>query len=109
MSEVSKRPQVIRDLIEIATYIAEDNLDASDRFLAAAEATFNQLAKMPQIGKLCQFSNPMLAGIRQQAIKGFKKYFVFYRPIDSGLEILRVIHSARDIEAILGDDIEESN
>jgi len=36
MSEVSKRPQVIRDLIELATYIAEDNLDASDRFLSAA-------------------------------------------------------------------------
>jgi plasmid stabilization system protein ParE len=69
---VSKRPQVIRDLIELATYIAEDNLDASDCFLAAAEATFNQLAKIPQMGKLCQFSNPTLADIRQQAIKGFK-------------------------------------
>jgi toxin ParE1/3/4 len=109
MSQVSKRPQVIRDLIELATYIAEDNLDASDRFLAAAEATFNQLAKMSQIGKLCHFSNPLLAGIRQQAIKGFKKYLVFYRPIDLGIEILRVIHSARDIEAILDDDMSENN
>ncbi|MBD2307506.1 type II toxin-antitoxin system RelE/ParE family toxin [Chroococcidiopsis sp. FACHB-1243] len=109
MSEVNKRPQVIRDLIELATYIAEDNLDVSDRFLAAAEATFNQLAKMPQIGKLCQFSNPILAGIRQQGIKGFKKYLVFYRPSDSGIEILRVIHSARDIEAILDDDMRENN
>lgn len=47
MSKANKRPQVIRDLIELATYIAEDNLEASDRFLAAAEATFQQLAKMP--------------------------------------------------------------
>ncbi|MEH2380012.1 MAG: hypothetical protein V7K27_14190 [Nostoc sp.] len=30
MSDVSKRPQVIRDLIELATYIAQDNLEASD-------------------------------------------------------------------------------
>lgn len=109
MSEVNKRPQVIRDLIELATYIAEDNLDASDRFLAAAEATFNQLAKMPQIGKLYRFSNPTLAGIRQQAIKVFKKYLVFYRPTDLGIEVLRVIHSARDLEAILEDDTRESN
>ncbi len=40
MSRVNKRPQVIRDLIDLATYIAEDNLDISDEFLAAAEETF---------------------------------------------------------------------
>ena len=105
---VSKRPQVIHDLIEIATYIAEDNLDASDRFLAAAEETFKQLAKMPGIGKLGQFSHPNLVGVRQQAIKGFKKYLVFYRSIDSEIEILRVIHGAREIAEILEEDIEEN-
>jgi toxin ParE1/3/4 len=31
MFEIKKRPQVIRDLIDLATYIAEDNLDVSDR------------------------------------------------------------------------------
>ena len=65
MSDVSKRPQVICDLIELATYIAEDNLEASDRFLAAAETTFKQLGKMPGMGKFCQFSHPNLAGVRQ--------------------------------------------
>lgn len=52
MGEVNKRPQVIRDLIELTTYIAEDNLDVSDRFLAAAEETFKQLAQMPRMGKI---------------------------------------------------------
>lgn len=107
MNEVNKRPQVIRDLIELATYIAADNLNASDRFLAAAEETFKQLAKMPEMGKLIQFSNPNLAGIRQQAIKGFKNYLVFYRLTNSGVEILRVIHGARDILEILDEDVEE--
>ncbi len=107
MSEVNKRPQVIRDLIELATYIAADNLNASDRFLAAAEEIFKQLAKMPEMGKLIQFSNPNLAGIRQQAIKGFKNYLVFYRLTNSGVEILRVIHGARDILEILDEDVEE--
>jgi toxin ParE1/3/4 len=105
MSRVSKRPQVIRDLIELATYIAEDNLEASDRFLAAAEATFKQLGKMPGRGKSCQFSHPNLASVRQQAIKDFNKYLVFYRPSDFGVEILRVIYGGRDIEAILDEDL----
>ncbi|MCT7996118.1 hypothetical protein [Laspinema olomoucense] len=42
MSNVTKRPQVMRDLIDLATYIAEDNLDAFDRFLAADESTSNR-------------------------------------------------------------------
>jgi len=50
MREIYKRPQVIRDLIEIATYIELENLYASDRFLRAAEETFKQLAQMPRTG-----------------------------------------------------------
>lgn len=55
MTSLQKRPQVIGDLIELATYMAEDNMDASDRFLVAAEETFKQLAQTPKMGKLCQF------------------------------------------------------
>ncbi len=74
-------------------------------FLTAAEQTFKQLANKPGIGKLSQFSNPNLVDVRQQAIKGFRKYLIFYRPTTSGVEILRVIHGARDIEAILDEDL----
>ena len=34
---------------------------------------------------------------------------VFYFPIDEGVEILRVIHGARDIEAILDEDLGEDD
>jgi toxin ParE1/3/4 len=63
MTSIQKRPQVIRDLIELATYMAEDNMDASDRFLVAAEATFKQLAQTPKMGKGCQFSHPNLIDV----------------------------------------------
>ncbi|HLO86599.1 MAG TPA: type II toxin-antitoxin system RelE/ParE family toxin [Nostocaceae cyanobacterium] len=106
MFEIKKRPQVIRDLIDLATYIAEDNLDVSDRFLLAAEATFQQLAKTPAMGKICQFTHPKLADIRQQSIKGFRKYLIFYRITESEIDILRVLHGARDIEGILDEDLE---
>ncbi len=43
MTSLQKRPQVIRDLIELATYIAEDHMDASDRFLSAAEDIFDNV------------------------------------------------------------------
>lgn len=109
MSEIQKRPLVIRDLIQIATYLAQDNLDASDRFLGAVEETFKQLAQMPQIGKLSDFSHPSLVDVRQQAVKGFRKYLVFYRPMEKGVEILRIIHGARDVEALLEEELGENN
>lgn len=42
MGEVRKKPRVIQDLIDLATYIGEDNLEVSDRFLFAAEETFKR-------------------------------------------------------------------
>ncbi|WP_231971758.1 type II toxin-antitoxin system RelE/ParE family toxin [Nostoc sp. NIES-3756] len=68
--------------------MAQDNLDVSDRFLAAAEATFKQLAKTPAIGIICQFVHPSLTEIRQIPIKGFKKYLIFYRITESEVDIL---------------------
>ncbi|MDJ0733367.1 MAG: type II toxin-antitoxin system RelE/ParE family toxin [Nostocaceae cyanobacterium] len=104
MGNVYKHPQVIRDLIDLATYIASDNMDISDEFLNAAQETFKQLAQTPKIGRVGQFDNPNLADIRQQTIKGFRNYLVFYRIRDADVEILRVLHGRRDIEAILDEE-----
>ena len=41
MGKVVKRPIVVKDLIELATYIADGNLDISDNFLLAAEKTYD--------------------------------------------------------------------
>ena len=103
---IQKRPQVIRNLIELATYIVEDNMDASERFPIAVEETFKQLGEMPKMGKLRQFSHPNLIDVRQQAIKGFRRYLIFYRLINSGVEILRLIHGTRNIEDIF-DNLDE--
>jgi toxin ParE1/3/4 len=104
MAKTKKRPIVIQDLIEQATYIAENNLDASDRFLMAAEDTFKFLGTMPAIGKLSGFTHPRLADVRQYAIKGFKSSLIFYRVTDDGVDVLRVLHGARDLEALLEED-----
>lgn len=37
-------------------------------------------------------------------ISRFRMYIVFYRPAPDGIEILRVIHGARDIESLAGLD-----
>jgi toxin ParE1/3/4 len=103
-SRVDKRPQAIKDLADIAVYLAEeggsDNL--AFRFLDAAEATFEQLAAMPEMGVARRYRDPELEGVRMWRITGFESHLIFYRPTENGVEIIRVIHGKRDIEDLFG-------
>jgi toxin ParE1/3/4 len=39
---------------------------------------------------------------------GFKRFLIFYRVTDDGVDILRVLHGARDVEMLLeGNDLWE--
>jgi toxin ParE1/3/4 len=95
------------DAIDIAYYIAEDSLEASDRFAEAVGAAYEQLADMPSLGVTREYSNPKLHGLRMWHIPGFPKYLIFYRATDTELRIFRVLHGARDIESLFPLDEEE--
>jgi toxin ParE1/3/4 len=98
------RPRVRTDLDEQARYIAQDSLDAALRFLTAAESTFEKLGAMPEIGRRRSFRHPSLAGVRSWAIPGFEKHVIFYRVAQDRVDVLRVIHAARDLRSILGSE-----
>ena len=99
-SQIQKTPQAAADLIDIASYIAEDNLDAAERFLDAAEEAFALLASMPSMGRAVNFQSPAAQGIRVWRVRGFERYLIFYRAVEHGIEIVRVLHAARDIERL---------
>jgi toxin ParE1/3/4 len=44
------------------------------------------------------------ADLRSFPVSRFRAYQVFYRPIRGGIEVLRVLHGARDIHGILAED-----
>jgi plasmid stabilization system protein ParE len=48
--KVLRRSRATQDLLEQALFIANDNLDAAERFLDAAEAAFARLLEMAEIG-----------------------------------------------------------
>jgi toxin ParE1/3/4 len=90
------------DLVEQAKYIAGDSLDAALRFLDAAEAAFERLRQTPGIGRRRQFTRRELAGVRSWPVQWFEKHVIFYREAGGGVEILRVLHTSRDLPSILG-------
>lgn len=101
---VHKAPLARIDLIACYAYIGERNPDAAHRFRLAAEDTFKVLALSPNIGEPYEVSNPRLQGLRCARVKRFRNYVIFYRPIASGIDVIRVLHAARNIRNILEED-----
>lgn len=101
MKPLSIRPAAIADMDREAFRIAEySGEDAGLRFYDACDQTFIRLATYPDIGKVWQFEHPQLQNIRAWQVKDFNDYLVFYRSLPHQVEILKVIHGSRDIEAL---------
>lgn len=97
MSAVLRTPEARLDLVDAALYIAEDDPAAADRFLDAIAKTMQRLARHPLLGR----TRPELApGLRSFP---HRQYVIFYRPIDRGIEVVRVLHGSRDIFPLFED------
>jgi toxin ParE1/3/4 len=89
-----KRPSALRDLIELAEYIAEEDLEVANRLFDAFENTLDRLKLSPKIGKLRNHRG--VKNLRMWFIVGFQNCLIFYTENNSEIVILRIIHSARD-------------
>jgi plasmid stabilization system protein ParE len=89
-----------RDILGIVTYIATDSPISARRFGTELNQLFHVLADQPDIGQpVGGFAYPLRA-VRVSA--RFRKYRVFYRHLnDNNIEIVRVLHGARNISQII--------
>ena len=109
MRDITRKPKAQRDLIEIADYIAKGSMNSSDRFLQATERAFKQLADMPGLGISRDYNNPEFVGIRRWPVPGFDRYLIFYRATIERLDVLRVLHGARDLDSIFAPEEDEED
>ena len=79
------------DLVTIWQYIANDNVDAADQFIERIELTLATLSDTPSMGR----SRREL----EDAMRSFPigNYMIYYRPLEEGIEIVRVLSAKRDI------------
>ena len=98
---IQRSPGVTLDLLEIYVFIGKDNRAAAERFLAAAEQAFVDLADMPLSGHVFETPIPTLRGVRIGRIRGFRDYLIYYLPMDGGIRLLAVWHGARHAAAHL--------
>ena len=89
-------PEAEQDLVSHAEYLLEQNPSVTRRFAIAVNETIQMLCRSPDLGE--RFSADLTGQIRFRTISGFRNYLIFYRRVDTVLEILRVLHGARDYE-----------
>ncbi|MDD2902690.1 MAG: type II toxin-antitoxin system RelE/ParE family toxin [Syntrophales bacterium] len=98
MPVVVKRPLARSDLVEIWNYIADDNEQRADAFIDLIDQKFQKLAHNPNMGRSRQEL--------EESLRSFPvgRYVIFYRVIPEGVEIIRVLHGSRDLDAIFHPD-----
>ncbi|RJP24378.1 MAG: type II toxin-antitoxin system RelE/ParE family toxin [Candidatus Omnitrophota bacterium] len=87
-------PQAIHDLNEIHDYTAKNHPRNALQFVDLLEEKCLEISQSPEIGKSRNELAPRLRSFP------FRNYIIFYRPISSGVEIIRILHGYRDVEAI---------
>lgn len=92
MSEVRFSAAAQSDLLDIVVFIARDNPCAAEDWLATIEERCELLADHPLTGELRPRFG--VADCRSVAVGA---YVIFFRPIQSGVEIARVVHGSRDL------------
>lgn len=92
---VWRLPKAADDLLEIWLYIARDNVSAADKVLDSIDARCRMLAEFPEIGTLREDIGP---SVRVLVVGN---YLVLYRARDDRVDIVRVLHGARDLRDLL--------
>jgi toxin ParE1/3/4 len=95
MARIARTPRAEVDVLEIWTYISRDSKTQADRLVERIDKTLRLLSMQPQMGQ----HRPELAPELRSFSVG--NYVVFFRPIDDGIEVERVIHAARDVNSII--------
>ena len=87
------------DLTGHILHLLGERPSAAVRFVDADEGAFERLSTTPEVGARRQVENPRFAGLRMWPVPGFKNYLIFYRMRPERVEVLRVLHGARDADS----------
>lgn len=90
-------PSAKRDVEDIWAYIANDNIQAADRVVDGIETALIKLSKRPASGHWRED----LAEKRYRFFLVYS-YLIVYRHDVKPIQVIRVLHAARDVQGLLG-------
>lgn len=94
-----ERTRVSReDLLAILAYHRAASPQAARRVHRAIDETLHFLAQNPGAGPKREELAP---GLRSFPVSRYHHYLILYRPLDAGIQVIRVLHGARDLPPLL--------
>lgn len=102
--KVRVSPASDRDIDGHIVFIARERPEAAHRFIDALATTFDHIARMPGMGSRRDYRNPRLDGMRMIPVSGFGNFLVFYLATTRTIDIVRVLHAARNIGIIFDEN-----
>lgn len=104
MRQVEIRLAAQADLAERYQWLdREAGTSIADAMLDAATAAFDRLAEVPGLGSPEETRRAELWGLRKWPVPGFARLRIFYQADDDTLFVVRVLHTAQDRLAEIGD------
>lgn len=97
MTRIERTKQSDEDLEDIGLFVALDNPPKGYTFVDEIVKTYEIIASMPRMGRE---RRELGRGVRSHP---FGQYIIFYQIQGIGIEILRVLHGARDIPSLFQD------
>ncbi len=102
MGKIVFAPAAQADLVAQWDFYADEvgDVDLADRFVRSVEQTAQKLARNPELGRSRAFR--AARNVRAWAVSHFPKHIIFYRAatLHGGVEIIRILHGARDLDAL---------
>ena len=94
MPQLRIHPLASSDLMDIWSYIADDSEANADAFIDELCETIQMLGLRPGLGR---HREELAPGIHSFP---FRRYVIFYHEAEGAVEIVRVLHGARDIPSL---------
>lgn len=96
------REAAIQSILSQADYYsAKAGSALAAKWESAVTAGILRVVDLPASGTSCRFKSKKLAGLRWLPVPGFPRILIFYFFRRSEVEIVHILHSARDIEELL--------
>ena len=95
MPRIERTPRAETDAMAIWAYIARDNDAAADKLIDRIDDHLSSLAHMPKSAEAV----PHIGNDVRRSSVG--NYVIYYRPIEDGIHVLRILHGARQPEDLV--------
>jgi plasmid stabilization system protein ParE len=99
---IDTQPRAQLDIDMVRDDLLRVSATAARSFDFRLQRTLALLESQPLLGELYDPPSAQHPGLRFLPVLRFTTYVVYYTPNDTGISVVRVLHSSRDASAVFG-------